>query len=67
MKKVILDYKEVALSWRVEWRSVSMRLGALYVTIAGLSVMPMSFVNNWDSLGSVSLLITVECLLSGPL
>ena len=45
----MLDFKEVDKRQRVVWRYVSMRLGALSVTIDGLSTMPMLSVNSWDS------------------
>ena len=50
VKKEMLDFKEAGWRQKVVWRSASMRLGALSVITAGLSMMPMLSANSWDSL-----------------
>ena len=56
VRRVLLDSKEAQQTWRVVWKYVSTKHGALSVIMAGLSMMPMLSASNWGTLKLVMLI-----------
>ena len=68
MKVLQLDWWEVVIQWRVELIYITMDSGVLYVMITGLILMLLLYVNNWDSMELLALLLkedNLEQVISG--
>ena len=68
MKVLQLDWWEVVIQWRVELIYITMDIGVLCVMITGLILMLLLYVNNWDSMELLALLLkedNLEQVISG--